>query len=172
MEIIDETTIGIYKEAITSIKEQLGRFLYIMLPPITRDCPNCRYDPITGKGSGMYSPDDPYPIDVPGPMPFQGLCPICRNEGRLQVASNPIKVKANIRWLSAEDRTVTIFGEEEFADVEIRNVPLRYEDDVEHAIHFVIDKKTVYLLKRPIPEGLRDLFKLKFYGRYEKPNAN
>lgn len=169
MEIIDETTIQIYREAIDSIREQLGRFFYIVLPDTTIDCPNCRFDPIKKKSSGIYEPADPYPPNVIGPIPFKGICPVCKGNGRITISPNPIKVKANIRWLRAEDREVYVFGINELADIEIRNIPLKYKDKIIQAKYFLVDNEKCYLIQKPLIEGLRDPYKLTIYCRYERP---
>lgn len=178
MEIIDEQTINTYKDAISSIRKDLGRFIFAVQDTVItsqRDCPNCRFDAITGKSSGEFEADDPYPGDVDGPINFRGLCPVCRGDGKLASSDKPlnkqVKIKANIWWLEGRERKVQVFGEDEEADIWIRNVQVKYEDDIIAAKHFLIDGKKAYLLKRPVQEGLRDIIKVSFYCKYEKPVA-
>jgi len=169
MRVIEERHIDLYKEAIDSVREQLGRYFYIILPPVQINCPNCKYDPIHNVSTNIYEPDDPYPVGVPGPMPFQGLCPICRGKGTIETVANSKKIKGNITWLVGPKRNIQAWGVEELADIEIRNLPLRYEDEIKKAIHFTVDGKKMYLIKTPVIEGLRDKYKLKIYLQYEKP---
>lgn len=176
MEVLNEATVNIYKEAISSLRKEIGRFIYaIQNTAITsqRDCPNCRFDTVTGKSSGEFEAEDPYPSDVVGPVNFRGLCPVCRGEGKLGASDKPltksIKIKANVWWLEGRERRVAAFGEEEEADIWIRNVQLKYEGDIIKAKHFLVDGEKAYLLKRPVKEGLRDIIKISFYLKYEKP---
>jgi len=176
MEVLNEQTVTIFKEAIAAIRKDIGRFIYAVQDTTVtsqRDCPNCRFDPVAGKSSGEFEADSPYPQDVDGPVNFKGICPVCRGEGKLVADNKPlekqVKIKANIWWLTGRERKVKVFGEEEDADIWIRNVQLKYEDDIVKAKYFIIDGEKAYLLKRPVKEGLRDIIKVSFYCKYEKP---
>jgi len=104
------------------------------------NCPNCSYDPINQESAGIYQPDDPYPENVPGPIPFSGgICPVCNGKGKY-VTRQEQTIKALVNWATPRDRAAMSAGFVEPWDVSvqvspssaevIRNADEIYVDDV------------------------------------------
>jgi len=65
-----------YTDTFDSLLDALGRNITVSSSTEV-DCPNCGFDNVSQTSNGQYSPDSPYPEDIPGPIPFTGICPVC-----------------------------------------------------------------------------------------------
>jgi hypothetical protein len=54
----------------------LGCNCLLEYPPVDSECPNCLFDPSTGRSAGIYR------IGGPAPFPNHTTCPWCGGEGR------------------------------------------------------------------------------------------
>lgn len=73
--VLDDTIKGLYQDGIDTIISQLGQDCKIFLDGDRRPCPNCLFDPMTGRSSGTYNGSGPKPFAKPSP------CPVCRGTG-------------------------------------------------------------------------------------------
>lgn len=74
--IINSEFKQIFKNAIDALLESTALTLpcRLVFPGKTSPCPNCKFNPATGKSANVYL--------TGGPIPFtKGLCPVCKGEG-------------------------------------------------------------------------------------------
>ena len=107
-----------YINTVNSLLNALGRDV-IVNSSTEVDCPNCSFDNVTQTSTGIYSPDDPYPENIPGPIPFTGVCPVCKGRGKYKTTTTS-SIKCLIRWLSPRDRYYISAGMIEPFDVELK----------------------------------------------------
>lgn len=129
----------LFVQSLNEMRQFMGRDITIV-NNTKINCPNCRLSYFEQESAGVYEPDDPYPSNVPGPIPFSGgFCPVCKNTG-WYVIKNQEKIKALISWASPKDRYLMEGGLIEAWDVtvqvstddaeKIKNADEVYVDDV------------------------------------------
>lgn len=174
MSFIKEQHIKLYKKAIDTIRNDLGRNIIIVMEDIKAPCPNCGFDHTNEMSDGFFTPDDPYPGGIQGknkligPQEFKNTyCPVCENDGMILTPGEPRETEALVEWLSTEDKERLLTGRRIKADVELRSVLLEEKKYFLIAKHFIVDDEILYLEKFPIPEGLRDLIKFSCFLKKE-----
>ncbi|MCD6317442.1 hypothetical protein J7M02_00040 [Candidatus Aerophobetes bacterium] len=144
----------LFVEALGEMREFMGRDVTIV-NNTKINCPNCLLSYTEQESAGIYSPDDPYPSDVPGPIPFSGgFCPVCKNTG-WYVIKNQENIKALISWASPGDRQYMEAGIIEPWDVSIQ-VSIDDADKVKNADEIYVDGQKVEFLNLR-KEGLKTL---------------
>jgi len=167
-QLVDENTFFLYKEGMASMRETLGRRIIVKLPSIVQDCPNCSWDDVNQRSSGMYDPIYPYPASIPGPKSFKGRCPVCKGKGKVAYSEQSKRIKGQCTWLEGKARTVTVGGKTYDTDIKASNIDIRFYDIVEKADSFIVDGQEVDLAFKPLKEGLRDLIKFTAYFTHSK----
>lgn len=170
---VKEKHIRLYKKAITTLFSDLGRIVSIVLPPTEIECPNCKFDSVNTSSMNIFDPDIPYPtgslgeFNLIGSQPFlTGLCPVCRSVGKIKDENIVRNVKGLTKWLTAKEKELLVKGEQLRADIRIK-LPISEYDFVLRATHFIVDGDIVYIAKRPLREGLRDIIKFTFFAKFE-----
>jgi len=107
-----------YTDTFDSLLDALGRNVTVSSSTEV-NCPNCGWDNVSQTSNGQYSPDSPYPEDIPGPTPFTGICPVCSGKGKYKTTTTS-SIKCLIRWLSPRDRYYISAGMIEPFDVELK----------------------------------------------------
>lgn len=76
---------GLARDAVDTMINQLGKDCKLIFDPIQQQCPNCYFDDVNQKSSGVYNTTGPIPFTKPP-------CPVCRGKG--VITTDPIsKVK-------------------------------------------------------------------------------
>lgn len=100
-----------YKKYINQVVSDLGREIDVLSSLTTVVCPNCYWDGVTNKSSGVFDSSFVSPVTVFSstsaertitPIPFtRGRCPVCFGEGKL-VAHSVTTITANISYYPEE----------------------------------------------------------------------
>lgn len=93
---IKDSLITIYQELIDGVIDQLGKNVLLEFDPIRQPCPNCEFDIIRKRSTGVYK--------IGGPRPFsrERQCPYCKGKGLLETAVTKI-IKCLIQWGFGDD---------------------------------------------------------------------
>jgi len=88
---ITDDLIEIYQSRIDALINQLGKNVLLEFNPLNLPCPNCIYDPINNRSSGVYK--------TGGPAQFSRgqKCPYCKSVGFLQEIPTEC-IKCLIKW--------------------------------------------------------------------------
>lgn len=152
---IKDSLIKIYQSRIDALINQLGKNVQLEFDPIRASCPNCTFDNIRKRSTGIYIPG--------GPRPFSRgrQCPWCKGRGYEETTVTKC-IKCLIKW-NPED--VENFG----ISIGKRNGIVRFKtflteaDDLIRAKTAIANrdiedqlKLRVRLIQGPIPVGLRE----------------
>jgi len=152
---ISDSLISIYQSRINALINQLGKNVYLEFNPVSEECPNCEYDTIRGRSTGIYK--------VGGPRPFDRgrQCPYCKGRGFIETAVNKC-IKCLIKWNPQDAQNFGLSVSKEKAVVRLKTY-LDYAHDLSRAKtvivnHDIVDKMhlRVKRIKGPIPVGLRE----------------
>lgn len=140
--IVDRGIRKIYSETIKQVISDLHKVITAELEPQKIDCPNCIYDTVNKKSSGVHDSTFVSSTTIFGetitPQPFtRGRCPVCFGEGELTVA-NTKSIKALVRWNPNEDLEVSPAGLEGKPLVRIKAERKHY-DTITQALSFTVD---------------------------------
>jgi hypothetical protein len=133
-----------YVKYIKDTIEDLNRSVDVYLPPEAMDCPNCLYDPINKKSTGVVDPLFVTSVVIFGqtisPQSFtRGRCPICKGEG---VLTSEVKrsVKCLVKWQpdGPDDLEIIPSGREGASVVRLKALPSNYNNFI-NAIYYVVD---------------------------------
>lgn len=152
---IPNTLITIYQSRIDALINQLGKNVYLEFDPIRDSCPNCEFDSIRRRSTGVYK--------IGGPRPFARgrQCPYCKGRGLTETPVNKC-IKCLIKWIpeDAENYGVSIAQSK---DIVRFKAFLTDADDLTRARtaianHDIVDQAVmrVKLVQGPIPVGLRE----------------
>jgi len=140
-----------FKKAWEHVRDGLGRSIIIYLADTRSECPNCYYDKIHDRSSGIpkSAPGDPDYFTI-------GRCPVCRGKGVLTVARRKC-IHGIVIWDPSGDGANAMTFSEAGVDgatvVEIK-VDVCYLDLIKNSKYAVIDGIKVKLAKPPIIRGL------------------
>lgn len=152
---IKDSLIRIYQSRIDALINQLGKNVYLEFDPIRESCPNCKYDPIAKRSTGVYK--------TGGPRPFvRGQkCPYCKGHGVTETAVNKC-IKCLIKWNPNDAENFGISVSQTKGIVRLKTY-LTEADDLARAKTVVVNhdivsqmKLKVRLVRGPIPVGLRE----------------
>lgn len=152
---IKDSLIRIYQSRIDALINQLGKNVYLEFTPIREPCPNCEYDIMRKRSTGVYKPG--------GPRPFiRGRkCPYCKGHGFTEMAVNKC-IKCLIKWNPADVKNYDISISKTNGIVRLKTY-LTEAKDLSRAQtvivnHDIVDQMElkVRLIQGPIPVGLRE----------------
>ena len=159
---INEQQIALFKFYVKGIRSDFGRSITLHIPGPKNDCPNCLFDPVNKRSTGMYKPKTPYPASIPGPFNFVGgICPVCNGTGQYATEITKVIDKALIRALKVDQKKYLIQGLEAENDFRIK-VDIKHIEDMKAARVVVIDGfpcEVTTIIKK----GLRDLIQIVVY---------
>lgn len=152
---IKPALIAIYQSRIDALINQLGKNVYLEFDPIRAACPNCTYDTLRKRSTGIYK--------AGGPREFARgrRCPYCKGRGFTETAVNKC-IKCLIKWNPIEAKNFDIAISNYKGIVRLKTY-LTLADDLARARtiivnHDIVDqmKLRVKLVQGPIPVGLRE----------------
>ena len=147
--------ISIYQGRIDALINQLGKNVLLEFDPIRSPCPNCEFDPIRNKSTGIYI--------IGGPRPFKRgrQCPWCKGRG---FEETPVEkcIKCLVQWNPRDADNYGISLRDHKDVVRFKTFLTEFDDFVrcKTAIsnHDIQDqlKLRVKLIKSPVLVGLRE----------------
>jgi len=152
---IPDSLIRIYQSRIDALINQLGKNVYLEFDPIRDPCPNCKYDTIRKRSTGIYI--------IGGPRPFQRgrQCPYCKGRGFTETPVNKC-IKCLIKWNPKDAENFGISVSNKKGIVRLKTF-LTESDDLTRAKtilpnHDIIGQMQLRarLIRGPIPVGLRE----------------
>ncbi len=152
---ITDKLITVYQNNIDALINQLGKNIYLEFDPIRDPCPNCEFDTIRNRSTGIYIPG--------GPRPFARgrRCPYCKGRGFLETAVNKC-IKCLIKWNPSDAKNFGISISQKSGIVRFKTF-LTEADDLIRARTVIANhdiagqmKLKVKLIQGPIPVGLRE----------------
>lgn len=152
---IKDSLIKIYQSRIDALINQLGANIQLEFDPIRTPCPNCKFDRIRKRSTGIYIPG--------GPRPFgRGRqCPWCKGIGLLETAVTRC-IKCLTKWNPDDAGNFGISVKNRKGVVRFKTF-LTEADDLSRAITAIADFDIssqillrVKLIQKPIPVGLRE----------------
>jgi len=152
---IKTSLITTYQNHIDALINQLGKNVNLEFDPIREPCPNCEYDTIRNRSTGIYIPD--------GPRPFARgrRCPYCKGRGFTETAVTKC-IKCLIQWNPEDAEKYDISVERKKGIVRFKTY-LTEADDLLRARTVLSNydiaaqmQLRVKLVAGPIPVGLRE----------------
>lgn len=152
---IKDSLITIYQQRIDALINQLGKNVYLEFDPIREPCPNCEYDTMRKRSTGIYK--------AGGPRPFARgrKCPYCKGRGFTETAVNKC-IKCLIKWNPEDAKNFGIAVSKVGGVVRLKTY-LTEADDLSRATTVIVNydivsqmKLKVKLIQGPIPVGLRE----------------
>ncbi len=152
---ISDELIGIYQSRIDALINQLGKNILLEFAKIKVQCPNCEFDTMRGRSTGIWIPG--------GPRPFARgrRCPWCKGNG-FEERDNNKCIKALLKWTPRDAVNYGITLSDHKDVVRIKTFLTELDDLVRAetviANHDIADIAglRVKLLRSPIPVGLRE----------------
>lgn len=152
---ITDKLIGVFQDNIDALINQLGKNVYLEFDPIRDPCPNCTYDTVRKRSTGIYIPG--------GPRPFARgrRCPYCKGKGFIETSVNKC-IKCLIQWNPSDAKNFGISISQKSGIVKFKTF-LTEADDLIRARTVIANhdiagqmKLRVKLIQGPIPVGLRE----------------
>jgi len=152
---IKDSLIIIYQSRIDALINQLGKNVYLEFTPIREPCPNCEYDTMRKRSTGVYK--------AGGPRPFarSRKCPYCKGRGFTETPVNKC-IKCLIKWNPEDAKDYGISVSKTGGIVRLKTY-LTEADDLSRAQTVIVNhdivsqmKLKVKLVQGPIPVGLRE----------------
>jgi len=152
---VEDSLIKIYQSRIDALINQLGKNVTLEFDPILTACPNCTFDRIRKRSTGIYRPG--------GPRPFRRgrKCPWCKGRGLLETPVTKC-IKCLIKWHPKDAKNYGISIVSKKGVVRLKTF-LTEADDLIRAKTIIANadiitqiKLRVKLIKGPIPVGLRE----------------
>jgi hypothetical protein len=152
---IKDSLIRIYQSRIDALINQLGKNVRLEFTPIREPCPNCKYDTLRQRSTGIYK--------IGGPRPFiRGRkCPYCKGRG---FTTTPVYrcIKCLIKWNPQDAASYGLAITKQQGVVRLKTY-LTNADDIVRANTAIVNydivdqmKLRVKLVRGPIPVGLRE----------------
>jgi len=152
---ISDELIGIYQSRIDALINQLGKNITLEFAKIRVPCPNCLFDTMRDRSTGIFR--------TGGPRPFARgrRCPWCKGNG-FEESDNGKCIKALLKWNPKEASNYGIDITKHRGIVRIKTFLTEF-DDLVRAETVIVNKDIqgvarfrVKLIKGPIPVGLRE----------------
>jgi len=152
---IKDSLIKVYQSRIDALINQLGKNVTLEFDPIRTPCPNCTFDRIRKRSTGIYIPG--------GPRPFKRgrKCPWCKGRGLLETVVTKC-IQCLIKWNPEDAEKFGVSISQKKGVVRFKTF-LTEADDLLRARTAVANKDIedqmklrVRLLQGPIPVGLRE----------------
>ena len=152
---IKASLIETYQDLIDDVIDQLGKNVLLEFDPIRAACPNCEFDLMRKRSTGVYK--------IGGPRPFKRgrKCPYCKGRGLVETAVTST-IKCLTKWnpVDAKNYGVAI---SQASDIVRLKTYLTDADDLMRAKtivvnHDIVDqmRMRVRMIQGPIPVGLRE----------------
>jgi len=134
---------------------QLGKNVHLEFDPIKTPCPNCTFDTVRNRSTGIYIPG--------GPREFKRgrKCPWCKGRGLLETSVTKC-IKCLIKWNPSDAINFGISVNQKKGIVRLKTF-LSEADDLSRANTIISNfdiagqmKLRVKLIQGPIPVGLRE----------------
>ncbi len=140
-----------WKKAMGRMVDGLGRKILVYLSDIRSECPNCYYDKVHDKSSGVSK------VDPSSPTYFTyGRCPVCNGKGVITTSRKKC-IQGMVIWNpqgnASNELTFGAAGVEGATLVEIKT-DVCYLDLIKTAKHVVIDGIRCKLSNPPIIRGV------------------
>ena len=159
-----------FKKAWDNVVKGLGRQIVVYLQDTRNECPNCYYDKVHDKSSGVPK------VESSAPTYFtHGRCPVCNGKG-VVVTSRKRCIDGIVIWNPQGNANNTLTfseaGMEGVTSVEIKT-DVCYLDVLKQSKHTVIDGVRCKLSNPPIIRGIggKDLLVASFVTM-DKPNVD
>lgn len=152
---IKDSLIKIYQSRIDALINQLGKNVHLEFDPILTPCPNCTFDTIRRRSTGIHIPG--------GPRPFSRgrKCPWCKGRGLLETPVTKC-IKCLLKWNPRDFENFGISVSNNKGIVRLKTF-LTECDDLSRAKTVIVNndivsqmKLKVKLVQGPIPVGLRE----------------
>ena len=149
--IIGKKTRNRFEKSIQKTIDGLSREVVVYLPDKHSECPNCYYDKVNNRSSGVAksSPGDTYYF-------VTGRCPVCKGKGTITTSRRRV-IKGLVVWNPRGDRLNNLVfnraGASGSTIVEFKTDPM-YLDLLKNCKHVVIDSIICKLSSPPIIRGL------------------
>lgn len=147
--------IAIYQSRIDALINQLGKNVHLEFDPIRTPCPNCTFDTVRKRSTGIYIPG--------GPRPFKRgrKCPYCKGRGLLETPVTKC-IKCLLKWNPSDAENFGISVSDKKGVVRLKTF-LTEADDLIRAKTVIANKDIsaqmilrAKLIMGPIPVGLRE----------------
>jgi hypothetical protein len=163
--LIPEAFIAEYTEAQKQLIADLSREIVVGFGSSDEvDCPNCRYDGVSGSSGAQYTAFTGSVVLFAGTpnertfeaIPFRKVCPVCGGKGFFSVPREE-SIMAHVKWNAKQpdgtypDSTVGSEGQD---NVRLKTNSLHYEDLLA-AKYFVIDGTRVLPYSVPVIRGMQ-----------------
>ena len=140
-----------WKQSMSRLVDGLGRRIIVYLPDTRSECPNCYYDKVHDKSSGVCK------VDPSSPTYFTyGRCPVCTGRGVITTSRKKC-IKGMVIWNpqgnATNNLTFSSAGIEGATSVELKT-DVCYLDLIKTAKHVVIDGIKCRLSNPPIIRGV------------------
>jgi len=140
-----------WKQSMSRLIDGLGRKILIYLADRRSECPNCYYDKVHDKSSGIAK------VDQSSPTYFTyGRCPVCTGKGVLVTARRKC-IEGMVIWNpqgnSTNNITFSSAGTEGITSVEVKTDVCNL-DNIKASKHVVIDGIRCKLANPPIIRGV------------------
>jgi len=139
-----------WKQAMARMVDGLGRRIIVYLPDRRSECPNCYYDKVHDKSSGVckVSPTSSTYFTI-------GRCPVCFGKGVLTTSIKKC-IEGMVIWNpSTNDLTFTEAGYEGATLIEVKT-DICYLDIIKECKYVIIDGLKCKLSNPPIIRGVGD----------------
>ncbi len=152
---ITASLVKIYQDRIDALINQLGKSVLLEFDAAKQPCPNCIFDPIRNRSTGIYISG--------GPRPFRRgrQCPWCKGRGFEETVSTKC-IEALLKWNPKDSSKYGISLSNHKSVVRIKTF-ITEADDLIRAKTAVADYQEidttvarVRLIKNPIPVGLQE----------------
>lgn len=147
--------VQIYQDRIDALINQLGKSVLLEFDAVKQPCPNCVFDPIRNRSTGIYISG--------GPRSFERgrQCPWCKGRGFEETVSTKC-IEALLKWNPKDSRKYGISLSNHKSVVRIKTF-ITEADDLIRAKTAIADYQEiettiarVRLIKNPIPVGLQE----------------
>jgi hypothetical protein len=140
-----------WKQSMTRLIDGLGRRIVIYLPDRRSECPNCYYDKVHDKSSGVCK------VDPSSPTYFTyGRCPVCNGKGVLTTSRRKC-IQGIVIWNpqgnATNNLTFSAAGMEGATSVEVKT-DVCYLDIIKTSKYVTIDGLKCKLSNPPIIRGI------------------
>lgn len=152
---ISSDIIDIFQSRIDALINQLGKNILLEFEKIRSPCPNCEFDTMRGRSTGIWIPG--------GPRPFARgrRCPWCKGNGFEETDNNKC-IKALLKWSAKDVAHHGITLSDHKGVVRIKTFLTEF-DDLKRAETIIVNhdiqnitRLRVRLIKGPTPVGLRE----------------
>ncbi|UCG02427.1 MAG: hypothetical protein JSW11_00245 [Candidatus Heimdallarchaeota archaeon] len=152
---ISDIIVDVYQDCLDSLINQLGKNVILNFMPQKIECPNCEYDTLRRRSTGVYK------TGGPRPFLFKTKCPYCHGVGFLEMEINKC-IKCLIKWNPSSLVNWGISVEDHESVVRLKTY-LDHLEDLMKAETAIVQYDSMGFVKLkvrriidPVPAGLRE----------------